>query len=85
VIELHPATLNFFRGYSGPWRAYFSRNNEVFFLFFVLLNDAFDMLHFAIKNGFYFDFWAVQHRVFPVNVWFEVLAPGISENESVLS
>jgi hypothetical protein len=56
AIDLHLATLKFFRDYSRPWRAYTSRDNTVFFLFLMLLDDAFDMLHFPIEEGFYFDF-----------------------------
>jgi hypothetical protein len=59
VTDLHLATLNFFRGYSGPWRAYSSRDDEIFLFFLVLLDDVFDMLHFTIEEGFYFDFWTV--------------------------
>src|SRR5947208_11601829 len=84
AIDLHPAALKFFRGNSGPWRAYASGDDAVFFFFLVLLDDAFDVLHFSIEERFYFDFWTVEHGVSPVNIWFEVLTPWVSEYESVL-
>src|SRR5947208_2251474 len=85
AIDLHPAALKFFRGDSGPWRAYASRDDAIFFCFLMLLDDALDVLHFPIEERFYFDFWTVEHGVSPVNIRFEVLTPWVSKNEVVLS
>ena len=43
------------------------------------------MLLSSEQQGFYFDFWPFECRVFPVNIWFKFLAPGVSKDEAILS
>jgi hypothetical protein len=82
-VDLHPASLHFCRGYSGPWRADRSGNCEIF-----VLGSAevlFDVLVPPVQERLDLDFWSSEMGVFPINVGFEVLTPWVAENESVFA
>jgi hypothetical protein len=90
-VDLHPASLSFLRGNSGPWRALCAVEFEddvllllllELFLFFDVVSDP---LVFSKEKGFY-----LYHRSFdfpfdPVDVGLESSSPGKTKNESVFS
>ena len=82
-IDLHPASLHFCKGYSGPWRAYCSCYCEIFV--FSLIKICFDVLIFAIEESFDFNLRSFEFGICPVDVRLELLALWVSEDKMVFS
>ena len=83
TIDLHPATLLRGSGYSRPWRAFDSANEEV--VIFLLLDPFLRLLVNSKSNGFHFDEWASNFAISPVDSGVEGSEPWVPKDEGVFS
>ena len=81
AIDLHPAALLCWSGYSGPWRAFDFANEEV--VIFLLLDPFLCLLIDSKPNGFHFDEWARDFAIGPVNSGVEGSEPWVPKDEGI--
>ena len=82
MIDLHPAALLCRSGYSRPWRALDFANEEV--VVFLFLDPSLCLLVDSESDGFYFDEWARDFTIGPVNGGIEGSEPWMFQDEGVL-